>query len=189
MTETIGVLSTLEGDLQAGVKRWWQVFEEQYQSTGVQTFDYPNVTFQGGRCGDVPALRAALAALVPTLAPSEIVIDGFGCFEAARVIFLRVELTAVLRQIHAPIHDLLVRHCDEVFAHYTPEQWQPHVTLAMDDLTPDNFERAWRDLSASHPRDRQTLSNLCLVQVDAGTGHIHIIERWALSTQPDRPTT
>ncbi len=57
MTETIGILSILEGDLADEAKRLWQVFETRYASKGVQTFDYPNVTFQGGDCHDMAAVK------------------------------------------------------------------------------------------------------------------------------------
>jgi len=47
--ETIGILSILEGKLYKVVKKLWKIFEEKYNSVGVQVFSHPNITFKPGR--------------------------------------------------------------------------------------------------------------------------------------------
>ncbi|HVO44516.1 MAG TPA: 2'-5' RNA ligase family protein, partial [Aggregatilineales bacterium] len=146
MTELVGVLSIFEGDLQAEAKRLWKLFERDYASTGVQSFDFPNVTFQGGHCRDLAPVKAALADLSRRLRPFTVVIDGLDYFEGhAKAIFLDVRFTDELRHINRVVNEMLAGCCETVFEQYRPENWRPHVTVAMNDLTDDAFARAWHD--------------------------------------------
>lgn len=180
MSEIVGVLSILEGALLDEAVRLWKLFETDYHSTGVQSFDSPNVSFQGGNCQQVAAVQAALSPLTRRLSPFEIIVDGWSTFEASNVVFLRVLLTAELKRIHQLLNDLLQQHCHEVFAIYLPTRWQPHITLAMQDLRDDGFERAKRELRDYHPRYQQVLSNLHLVRWCHDTGRIEIVHSYAL---------
>jgi 2'-5' RNA ligase len=180
MSETIGVLSILEGALLDEALRLWKFFEQDYHSTGVQSFDYPNVSFQGGHCQQVAAVQAALSSLSCRLSPFEVVVDGWSTFEPSNVIYLKVVPTAELERIHQLVNDLLQLHCHGLFDTYHPRRWQPHITLAMQDLTDAGFEHAKRTLRHYHPRYRQTLANLHLVQRRQDTGRIETVHSYAL---------
>ena len=152
MEVTIGVLSILEGDALIEARRLWKLFEVEYASRGVQTFAHPNLTFQAGVCDDVDSLGQALIALSQRVLPFEITIDGLTFFPSpSRVAYLRVTPTAALRQIHRAVSEILAAHCTELFHNYQPENWVPHVTVAMGDLTDENRARATRDLAGYHP--------------------------------------
>jgi 2'-5' RNA ligase len=180
MSETVGVLSILEGALLNEAVRLWELFETDYHSTGVQSFDYPNVSFQGGHCQQVAPVAAALSPLTRRLSPFEVIVDGWSSFEPSNVVFLRVLLTDELRHIHQLLNHLLQQHCQEVFDDYLPARWQPHVTVAMQDLNDSDFVRAKRELRDYHPRYRQMLSNLHLVQWHQDTGRIITVHSYAL---------
>nr|MDO8046091.1 hypothetical protein [Candidatus Baldrarchaeota archaeon] len=55
--ETIGVLSILEGKPYKVVKKLWKIFEEKYNSVGVQVFSHPNITFQAGETENLKQLK------------------------------------------------------------------------------------------------------------------------------------
>jgi 2'-5' RNA ligase len=180
MSETVGVLSILEGPLLDEALRLWKLFETDYHSTGVQSFDHPNVSFQGGQCEQLAAVERALSELAGCLSPFEVIVDGWSCFESSNVIFLMVVPTDELKHINRLINDLLQQHCREVFDAYLPTRWHPHVTLAMQDLSDDDFERARRDLGDYRPHHRQTLSNLHLVQWHHDSGRVETVYSYAL---------
>jgi hypothetical protein len=48
----------------------------------------------------------------------------------------------------------------------------------MDDLTPANFQRAWRDLRDVHPRFRVSLANTHLVRRDSETGLVEMVSSY-----------
>lgn len=175
METTVGILSILEGDLLNEAKRLWKLFETDYGSVGVQSFDYPNVTFQAGHCQNVMQLANEMPTLAQQLEPFEIIVDGLGCFESSgKVIFLRVQLTKELRRVHQAVSAMLGRYCDNLFEDYMLEKWIPHITVAMKDLTAVQFNRAMNDLRDYSPQYRQTLSSLNLVRV-LEAGHIEIV--------------
>jgi 2'-5' RNA ligase len=180
MVETVGVLSILEGAVLEEARRLWRLFAAKYGSRGVQSFDQPNLTFQGGLSSDIAALTAALSSSSRDLHAFEIMVDGWGCFEATNVIHLNVALTAELRHMHEVVNRILQAHCAERFANYLPDRWHPHITVAMDDLGDAAFSRARQDLLSYHPRYRQILSNLHLVQLNRGSGRIEVIQSYAL---------
>jgi 2'-5' RNA ligase len=183
MVETIGILSILEGAVAEESKRLWTLFENVYGSKGVQSFDYPNVTFQAGYCHDIALVQNTLAALSRNLSPFTVIVDGLDYFDSSsKAVFLSVQLTAELRQINQTINDMLSKCCEEIFESYRPEKWRPHITVAMDDLTDENFARAWQDLKDYQPHYRQTLSNICLVYVNKTTQHIEVVHREVLSS-------
>jgi len=181
MRTLVGVASILEGPVLDEARRLWKLFETRYASTGVQSFDHPNLTFQGGLCSDVAALAGALRDACRRLAPFDLIVDGLGYFEApAPTVFMAVQMTEELRHINRELNALLGRHCEQVFDYYAPAHWTPHVTVAMGDLTADSFEHARRDLHDYHPHFRQVLSNLQLVQRCDETGRIEIVESYRL---------
>ena len=149
----------------------------------MRSFDHPNLTFQGGSFQDVPALIPALSALGRQLEPSEVVVDGWSCYQPSNTVFLKVALADQLQQVQHKVHALLEGHCQDLFAHYLPTEWQPHITVAMDDLSDVGFDRARRALRAYHPRYRQVLSNLHLVELPQEPSCVEIACRFMLGRQ------
>lgn len=179
MATTIGVLTLLEGAARDEALRMWSWFETAHGARRVQSFAHPHVTYQAGICADVDELSDALVALCEQLPLLEISIDGLGWFDAAsKVIFMKVRPTDELLAMHSAINDLVSRHCADVFDLYLPGNWEPHVTLAVGDLTDDAFEQAQRDLSDYHPQYRQVLSNVHLVRRDGETAHTEIVRSY-----------
>ena len=184
MTSTVGILSILEGPVLNEARRLWKCFETDYGSSGVQCFDYPNVTFQAGYCQNIQPLGEALSQLSQQLRPFELIIDGWSCFESSNVFYLQVQPTEALRQIHREVNWLFEHHGVDVFGYYLPEQWVPHVTVAMEDLTAANLARAKRDLRGYHPRYRQMIANINLVERCNESGRIEIIRSFPNNTKP-----
>jgi 2'-5' RNA ligase len=165
MTVTIGITSLLTGNERDELLRFWNVFETEYNSIGVQSFDHPNLGFQGGRCSNIDMLKDELLNLSVVLSPFEVIVEGFGFFEApSKVVYLKVQKTDELIDLHKKINNSLANCCENLFKFYTPENWVPHITLAMDDLSEtdfNNFKERYKDYL---PSFKQTISNLALVE-------------------------
>jgi 2'-5' RNA ligase len=182
MGPRIVVASRLEEALGEEVWRWWRLFESKYGSRQVRTLPHPHITFQGGRCGDLAGVERSLSDWVLALLPFEVVIKGLGYFEGASpVVYLRVVNTEVLATVNREVNRILACHCDSMADECAPENWIPHVTLAMGDLDMEAFQRARRDLLGCHPEYQQMVGNICLVRLEEGAGRARITRRWCLS--------
>jgi len=116
MTKTIGIASIMTGNERDEVLRFWNVFETEYNSIGVQSFDHPNIGFQGGSCSDINLLKDELLNLVMSLSPFEVIVEGFGFFEVpSKVVYLNVLKTDELIDIHKKINNSLAKCCGNLF--------------------------------------------------------------------------
>jgi len=175
---TIGIVSNLEGKPYADVKKLWALFERKYDSRAIQAYSHPHFTYQIAKTPDIRALKAEFQKLAAQIEPFEIEVDGTRHFRKD-VIYLAVGKTRELAGIHRLVHRFLETRCRNLLDLYAPKHWIPHVTLAMEDLTEDNFEKAWREFEGSRIRFRQRIHNICLVKFYPD-GKIRIAERCEL---------
>lgn len=106
MAVTIGIASLLTGEGRNEVLRFWNVSETEYNSIGVQSFNHPNLGFQGGSCLNIDLPKAELSNLCDTLSPFEVLVDGFDFFEApSKVVLLKVLKTNELIELHKKINN------------------------------------------------------------------------------------
>lgn len=179
---TFGILSVLEGEPYRRVKDLQQRLEERYGLVEAQAFEHPHISFQGGTACCLEGITATCHWLLERLEPFTLEASGIGHF-TNRVIYLRVKLTPALRQMNRLVNEYLSSRCLSVFPLYTPEQWVPHITLAMGDMSEGVFEEVWRELSRSDLSFAQTIRNLCLASRQDGGGFA-IAEQWQLGAGP-----
>jgi 2'-5' RNA ligase len=161
----LGVVSILEGDTYKEAKRMWRLFEKEYNSRAIQNFPHPHLSFQGGRCEDIKEIDANLKKLSLQTKPFLVRVKGINTFEKPdRAIILEVVRTNTLQRIHKKIDALLRKYCSPTFELYSPQNWHPHITLAHGDLTPNNFQKAKKDLENYNPGHKLKVHNICLVR-------------------------
>jgi 2'-5' RNA ligase len=75
----------------------------------------------------------ALAAFAETLAPFEVQLASIGIFaDTTNVVFLGVVATDALLALHRRAHAALGAFRDLCWDYYAPDQWVPHVSVALD---------------------------------------------------------
>ena len=176
--DTIGVVSILEDKPYKTVKELWRLFEKEFDSVGVLTFNHPHITFQAGKTESIRQLKKDFQKFVSNIKPFDIEVNRTRHFNK-KVIYLRVGKTTELIRINKLINQFLKTHCQSLFKYFTPPNWIPHVTLAMDDLTEENFERAWSQLKHSKIKFKQKLHNICIVKWHPD-GKIRIAKKYEL---------
>ena len=176
--DQIWIVSILEDQPYRDVKNLWKSFETKYNSVGVQLFSHPHMTFQGGETDNTRQLKRDFQEMASEIRPFEIRVKGPRHFDK-KVIYLEVEKTPGLVEINKRISQFLKAHCHDLLEDYTPENWIPHITLAMDDLTAGNFQKAWTELRDSELRFKQKLHSLCIVK-RYRSGKIRIDRRYEL---------
>jgi 2'-5' RNA ligase len=159
----IWIVSLLEGEPYRSVGNLWRLFENKYNSVGVQIFSHPHITFQGGKAENPRRLKKDFLKVVSQIKPFGIKISGTRHFDK-KAICLKVEKTKELIEINKQVNRFLETYCQSLLEHYAPGIWTPHITLAMDDLTEENFEKAWTKLKNSRIEFKQKLHNICMVK-------------------------
>jgi 2'-5' RNA ligase len=176
--EMIGIVSNLEGEPYRDVKKLWTLFERKYNSRAIQAYLHPHFTFQIAKTQDIRQLKSDFVKPLSGIKPFEIEVEGFRHFRKD-VIYLAVKKTRELTRIHKLISRSMESRCSDLLELYTPENWIPHVTLAMEDLTENNFERAWKEFKGSNIRFKQRIHNICMVKFYPD-GKIRIAKRYRL---------
>ncbi len=178
MKETIGITAIIQGELGEEIRKLWDMADPNYSVKGVKSFDYPNLGFQGGICEDASSLEKELSDLCLSVRPFEISVEGFGFFEKPhKVVFLKVVKTEELKRIHTWIHDALERNCISTFRNYSPQNWTPHITIAMNDLSDESFRKVQQNLGGNHPSYKQRISRIQMVTY-TGSGQIVLTQDW-----------
>ncbi|WP_158290457.1 2'-5' RNA ligase family protein [Halobacillus salinus] len=176
MTKTIGLATLLTGKGKQKVLEFWDVFEEEYNSVGVQSFDYPNLGFQGGSCKDINSLIEDLIELCKKVRSFEFETHGIGYFEdTANVVYLSVDKNPNLKELHNDLNSLMKRHCDNIFKLYEPDNWVPHITLAMQDLSDDDLNR-FKSEYKNAQNFNQEINNIALVEFKTD-GDVELLEK------------
>ena len=176
--DKIWIVAILEGKPYRDVKNLWKLFETKYNSVAVQIFSHPHVTFQGGKTNNTRQLKKDFQEIASEVKPFEIRVNGPRHF-GKRVIYLDVEKTRELIETNDLIDRFLRARCHGLFEDYAPGNWIPHVTLAMDDLSKRNFQKAWVELKDTRIEFRQKLHNVCIVR-RYPDGKIRIGKRYEL---------
>ncbi|GGF29162.1 hypothetical protein GCM10010954_30390 [Halobacillus andaensis] len=165
MSRTVGVATLLSGEEKLEVLTYWNMFEIDFNSTGVQSFDSPNFGYQGGTCEDAASLKKDLEQLWAAHPSFEVNVDGFGYFEEpSPVVYLKIEKNERLAALHKDVHQLLEQHCENLFALYAPDQWVPHITLAMGDISPEDIQIFKKEYHNHAPAFTQKVDHLALVE-------------------------
>lgn len=177
-SEKIAIVSNLEGQPYKDVRVLWKLFERKYLSKSIQAYSHPHVSFQSGTTPDVRQSKRDFENVASQIRPFQIEVMGARHFRKD-VIYLAVKRTRELAKIHKLINRFLDGQCQDLVELYTPKHWLPHVTLAMEDLTEENFEKAWMEFGGSNIRFKQRLHNICMVKWFPD-GTIRIAKRYKL---------
>ncbi len=177
MSELIAVISLLEGALYQEAKNFWDIFDEYYDARAVKIFEHPEITFQGGYISDdkLTLLRQNFHRFAEKLKPFSIQVNELGS-SGKTMIYFKVEKDSELEAVNIIVNAFLNIFCDELIDEYLPENWQPHISLAMNDITELNFDRAWSEYSSIKYNYLQPVYNLYLVRFEAD-GKITVLEK------------
>jgi len=131
----------------------------------VQTYNYPNISFIPFQCENIELLKREFSANKFNIEPFEIEINGLGYFEyPSKVLFLKVIKSDELIHIHKVLTEMLLKHTDSINKYYTTDMWIPHITIAMDDLTDDNFIKFKEVLENEIFEFKQIITEIQLIQ-------------------------
>ena len=120
------------------VKLLWDGLEDRFGLNFIQMTPIPHFSWQIGESYQLERVLPLLSEFTKSLSAYEVHVRGVGVFAGdLPVAYLNIMGTAHIRAIHRKLWNLLTPHTDQVNLLYSPESWQPHVTMALNDLTND----------------------------------------------------
>ena len=137
-----------------------QYFAETYASKKAFSSP-PHVTIQPPfvwELSDRPRLEASLREFAAARSAFPVTLSGFAAFPP-RVIFIDVQLSPDLLQLHDDLVAYLETALGIVDRREQSRPFRPHMTVAFRDLTKENFRRAWPEFQnraielAGQPQD------------------------------------
>ncbi len=132
-----GLVTLLPQPYYHQVELLWEGLEERFGLNYIRFTPFPHFSWQIGEGYQLDAILPLLSRFAKDLEPFEVDIRGVEAFPGEMpVLFLKVLYTTQIRVIHNNLWNLLLPYTIEPNLYYGPDNWQPHVTLALNDLTP-----------------------------------------------------
>ncbi|OJX48191.1 MAG: hypothetical protein BGO78_13035 [Chloroflexi bacterium 44-23] len=117
------------------VKDTWQELETRFGLIGIQRAPYPHFSWQGAERYEQQGLLLTLQTIANMIEPFAIQTGGVRYFAGEMpVVFIEVIKTPQLARLHQQIWNATRPLSTTFNPYYAPQQWQPHITLAMGDL-------------------------------------------------------
>jgi 2'-5' RNA ligase len=76
--------------------------------------------------------------------PFELVLDGFGCFEGNKTVFIDVQPSGPLQQLYTELKAGFIKVGQTKEKHFHAGPLRPHLTVAFRDLSPETFAAIWQ---------------------------------------------
>ena len=151
-----GIASLLDPQANARVEAIWNDLESKCGLKGVRITPFPHFTWQVTEGYDLPKLEKALRGFVKKTKPFVIHTDGIGLFTSEKpVAYISIFKDENLARLHAWLWELTEGLAIQPDMFYSPSRWVPHITLAYNDLTPENIGCAMQYLAfQSHDLSR-----------------------------------
>ena len=177
----IAVISVIEGALHDQVKEFWEVLEQQYGASEVRIFNSPTLTLAGGTITDenLAILKENFGRFGEKVRPFPIAVKELGHIEKHSLYF-KVENDNEVAAVNIMVNTFLGIFCKDLISDYTPENYRPHIALAINDLSASSFDRAWFTFGEVRYQYEQLQHNLCLVQFEED-GKLTLLEKATLS--------
>lgn len=128
------IVSELDGPIAATARAIWQRLELELGLTGSRALLRPHVTWLASDGIAADQARDTLPALVQARLPLTVTANGIGVFIGERP---TLHLPVVRTREVDRLHHAILRALPDVdpLPQYDPALWQPHVTLAVNDVT------------------------------------------------------
>lgn len=130
-----GIVSLLDPAAYAAVEALWDELARTFGLGGVRRTPFPHFSYQIAATYEPSRLEAVLTSFARGRRPFAVRASGLGVFTGpAPVLHVPIVRTAELSAFHAALWEAAAPCATDPSAYYLPDQWMPHITLAMHDL-------------------------------------------------------
>ena len=162
-----GILSLLDSSHSQQVKEIWSELEARFGLRGVQEFPYPHVSFQISEGYSLETIKTRMRDTVSRFKPIQVQTAGLGLFvKPSPVLYIPVVRATSLDRIHRLLWKAFPPLNGDG-GHYSPNQWMPHITLAVGDLKAEMLPQVTQLLAERDFHWKITLDNLAFASQSA----------------------
>jgi hypothetical protein len=143
------IVTVLDAPFGDQIRAIWQVLQEDclVQNT-LAAHPIPHFSWHGARGYDEQALDIMLEKIASQTRPFMVRTTGIGLFTGSNlVIFISLVKNHSLAALHAQIWERTHELGTQLNNHYRPENWMPHITLALDPLDEPSIACVLRSLA------------------------------------------
>ena len=134
----VAVVSLLDADHTKIVNEIIEDLEQTFGIRGVQITADPHITWLICEVGKLKQLKAYLSHISTQINPIKVNTTGLGIFPGENpVIFVPVIRADGFNQVHATLYEGIRAFSKHTVNFYNPDQWVPHISLALRDTTPE----------------------------------------------------
>ena len=165
----IAVVSLLDHEADQRVRSIHASLESACGLKGIRLFPYPHFSWVGAEDCALEKLEAVVEKLAATIPPLTVTTTGLGLFTGKEpVIYISILKTLELIQVHQKIWNATRSDVEHLHPYYAPDQWAPHITLALQDVTENNLGCAMQQLSFQSFEMVIQVNNLAVVYQEEG---------------------
>jgi 2'-5' RNA ligase len=146
------------------ISRIIKELDEQFGLDDVQATPDPHLTYLLTGTRRLKELKAVLQEVAATTPPFSAYTTGLGIFPSETpVIYIPVLRSNDLNLLHQRVLDVTAPMC-RPSSYYCPDRWQPHISLALHDTTPDLLGPVLRHLNEETYNLRLNVNNLAILR-------------------------
>ena len=159
-----GLVSLLPQPYYDKVTSFWETLEEEFGLMGIWVTPFPHFSwtvFDDCSHHDLETLMTEISAQVR---PFAIKSSGIGIFSGSSpVVFIPAIKTKELLGIHQEVWDRFSEIGKGISPYYSPESWNPHISLAYQDVDGTNIGPTIKWLAAQNTNWEMTIDNFTYI--------------------------
>ncbi len=135
-----GFVSLLDEKYSGRIEKLWDLIETKTGLSGIKIVPYPHFAWHVAGNYDFNKLEKIMKDLSESIPSFEIRTAGLGIFAGrSPVLYLKIVNTIELLKIHSKIYQNAQTIAEYSNTLYAPNNWVPHISLALGDLTKENI--------------------------------------------------
>lgn len=163
------VVSVLDEEHRQQVAALWDELREKFGVADVFETPIPHFSYHVAGKYDGEALDAVLRQVAREVAPFTITTAGLGVFTGPQpVLYVPVARDATLCALQAGLVEQLQPIAVQPVCHYLPENWFPHITLALGTLEADKLAAIMAHLAPRRLHWHVRINNLAVICDNCG---------------------
>ena len=142
------IISLLPDPFKQEVEQLWDQLENEVGLRGIRAVPFPHFSWQGAQEYEENGLELILKTMAGLSKPIKVQTSGLGLFTGkSPVLFINVIKSPQLMRMHQQIWSGTRPIRKEFNLYYESDLWQPHISIAMEDVTPEKIGQVMEKLS------------------------------------------
>lgn len=173
-----GVVSIIEGAAGEHARRCWELLERELGLQATPPGALPHISYHVSESAYMgEELLPGIERVAAQWQAFDVTSTGLGVFAGEpSVLYMTVTRTAELSRLQHMAWQASEPHAAVPFVYGRPDSWVPHITLAMEGLTPELTAQAVALLLPRTPAMEMAITNLALL--DEWTSEQPLVHRW-----------